>query len=200
MYQSFVRGTLTKKRQSQFSERRAAREKNLQHTMALRDLAAQQQQQTLAANEMVGSGPVIVGAGAQMANTTGKNSGNFFGLAKNQNAMLKNMQLNQPSVMKNSTGAVGGMLSKATVNQMPNGSVMQEDMATGGLSSQVLINAGKKSLSRITDTVPKTDAQASGNANESQQDQQSKAPVAAASNVESADAPPVIEGEGPKAE
>ena len=37
---------------------------------------------------------------------------------------------------------------------MPTGSVMQEDMATGGLSSQVLINAGKKSLSRITDTQP----------------------------------------------
>ena len=115
MYQSFVRGTLNKKRQSQFSERRAAREKNLEHTKALRDLAAQQQNQQVA-HEMLGSGPVIMGAGAQLANTTGKNSGNFFGLAKNQNAMLKNMQLNQPSVMKNSTGAVGGMLSKATVN------------------------------------------------------------------------------------
>ena len=64
---------------------------------------------------------------------------NIFGLAKNQK---KNMQLNQPSVMKNST--VGGnMLSKATVNQFGSGEV------AGAMSSQVLISAGKKSLSRV---------------------------------------------------
>ena len=32
MYQSFVRGTLTRKRPSQFSERKAVREKNIKHT------------------------------------------------------------------------------------------------------------------------------------------------------------------------
>lgn len=40
MYQSFVRGTLAKKRQSQFSERKAAKEAEryqMQHNMAVRD-------------------------------------------------------------------------------------------------------------------------------------------------------------------
>jgi hypothetical protein len=42
--------------------------------------------------------------------------------------------------MKNSTGA-GGMLSKATVNE-----VGSAENAPHGMSSQVLINAGKKQM------------------------------------------------------
>ena len=53
--------------------------------------------------------------------------------------MLKNLQLNQPSVMKNSTGA--GMLSKAANNVA---SAQEEEKIAGALSSQVLMNAGKK--------------------------------------------------------
>lgn len=40
MYQSFVRGTLNKKRQSQYSERKAAREQerfHMQHNQAVKD-------------------------------------------------------------------------------------------------------------------------------------------------------------------
>ena len=63
---------------------------------------------------------------------------NFIGLAKNQNQQLQNLQLNQPSVMKNSTAA--GYLSKAA-----NINSINEDnrLFALGLSSQVLINAGK---------------------------------------------------------
>ncbi len=42
MYQSFVRGTMAKKRQSQFSERKAAREQEryrMQHQLGVDDLA-----------------------------------------------------------------------------------------------------------------------------------------------------------------
>ena len=53
--------------------------------------------------------------------------------------MLKDLQLNQPSVMKNSTGA--GMLSKAANNVA---SAQEDEKIGGALSSQVLINAGKK--------------------------------------------------------
>lgn len=124
MYQSFVRGTLSKKRQSQYSERKAAREKNLQHTLALKELAVHV--------PLSGSIP----EDDSLNNTSGKN---IFGLAKNQQA-IRNMQLNQPSVMKNSTGA-GGMLSKATVND-----VGSAENVPHGMSSQVLINAGKKTM------------------------------------------------------
>ena len=51
---------------------------------------------------------------------------------------MKNLQLNQPSVMKNSTGA--GMLSK-TANNVA--SAQEDNKIPGALSSQVLRDAGK---------------------------------------------------------
>lgn len=122
MYQSFVRGTLNKKRQSQYSERKAAREQEryqMQHNQAVKDF-----------NEF---------SADQKNAMSAKN--NFFGLAKNQNQqMMKNLQLNQPSVMKNSTGA--GMLSNKAANNMA--SAQEDDKIAGGLSSQALMNAGKQ--------------------------------------------------------
>ena len=53
--------------------------------------------------------------------------------------MLKNMQLNQPSVMKNSTGA--GVLSQVAKNPA---STAQEDDKVGALSSTLLRDAGNK--------------------------------------------------------
>ena len=109
MYQSFVRGTLNKKRQSQYSERKAAREQErfqMQHHQAVKDFSEEQR------------------------NVLGTKN-NLFGLSKNQNQqMLKNLQLNQPSVMKNSTGA--GMLSKAANNVA---SAQEDEKIAGALSS-----------------------------------------------------------------
>lgn len=54
--------------------------------------------------------------------------------------MLKNMQLNQPSVMKNSTGA--GVLSQTAKNIGSN--AQDDDKGVGALSSTLLRDAGKK--------------------------------------------------------
>ena len=77
MYQSFVRGNLSKKRPSQFSERKAVREKNIKHTQALKELAV--------ALPLSGSIPEN--------DDSFQSEKNIFGLAKNQNT-IRNMQLN----------------------------------------------------------------------------------------------------------
>lgn len=83
MYQSFVRGTLNKKRQSQYSERKQQREQDrfqMQHNPAQKDFNEFNEKQ-----QMIHNMKTTVNINDSDQKNAAGNKNNFFNLAKNQN-------------------------------------------------------------------------------------------------------------------